>query len=194
MQKCERNPKEQEILDERSEKPGNKTYRCFLIKTLTEAEKKIVAKSVLAEQVKIVEQVRALWKARLSRIDHIEVALLYEQSEVPGLCRGAVRPPSVDDPPPQEIIDFVCNQGCVEWRKIGRGLGYDDSKLTDIVSGDPTCVDSEKLHRVLANWKKKHGSDATLRWLVEVCQSDNVAIYGAVDIEIRRLYGTSIIL
>ena len=40
----------------------------------------------------------------------------------------------------------------------------------------------------------KRGSDATLRQLIEVCQSDNVAIYGAVDTEIRRLYGTSITL
>lgn len=125
-----------------------------------------------------------------------KAGLLCEQ-EVAGNSARAVStgsrcPPRVDEPPPREIVNLVCRRGCSLWRQIGRGLGYKDSELENIVSAHPTCLDSERLHKVVSQWKMKHGSSATLQWLAEVCQSEEVAIYGAVDMEICRLYGTSL--
>jgi hypothetical protein len=174
IKKREQDPEEQAhmMLDKWYKKHGEGATCQHLIKALIESEKRAVAESVFGDLlVKAVVQ-------KLKSSDEGKVAV----------C------PCADDPPPQEILNIISRKGCEVWRQFGRGLGYDDSKLTDIVSDNPTCVNSEKLHKVLSHWQMNNGSDATLRRLIEVCQSDDVAIYGAVDIEICHLYGVSISL
>lgn len=87
--------------------------------------------------------------------------------------------PVTDD----RIVEIVSKAAGDAWERMGRALGFSGTAVNDILSTAPIRLrDSDKLFRIICEWRLKVGNKATLDKLLEAC--DRVERKGIVEMKL----------